>query len=71
MTDWRERLEDVAADMDADVSDFVTIWVCQGPPRCLLEGDDAVAAQELGCPFCKQIRIDDDGNETTIEPGTA
>jgi len=47
------------------------IWVCQGPPRCALEGDDAVAAQQDGCAFCKQVRIDDDGEEMIVEPGNA
>lgn len=49
-----------------------TITVCQGPPRCMLQGDDAVAAIESGCQFCKRIIIDPvDGSETTIEPGNA
>tara|TARA_R110000803_G_C11779115_1_gene296376 strand:+ start:293 stop:511 length:219 start_codon:yes stop_codon:yes gene_type:complete len=48
-----------------------TIWVCQGPPRCLLEMDDAVAAQEEGCQFCKRILVDENGMERTIEPGNA
>lgn len=51
--------------------DFTTIWVCQGPPRCGLEGEEAMAAQEAGCVFCKQIRVADNGTEMTIEPGTA
>ena len=50
---------------------YSSVWVCQGPPRCDLEGDEAVAAIEAGCPFCKEIRIDKDGNETVIEPGNA
>ncbi len=48
-----------------------TIWVCQGPPRCLLEMDDAVKVQEEGCQFCKRILVDENGMERTIEPGNA
>ena len=50
---------------------YSSVWVCQGPPRCDLEGDDAVAAQQAGCRFCTEIRIGDDGSETTIAPGLA
>lgn len=51
------------------MSNYSTVWVCQGEPRCDLE--DAVKAQMNGCPFCRQIRIADDGTESTIEPGNA
>lgn len=44
------------------------VIVCQGPPRCPLEGDEAVAAQEAGCIWCKRITIHADGTETTTEP---
>jgi hypothetical protein len=50
---------------------YSTVWVCQGPPRCDLEGEEAVKAQMNGCMFCRQIRIADDGTETTIQPGNA
>ena len=50
------------------MSNFSTVWVCQGPPRCALEGDDAVAAQQGGCVWCKQVRIDDMGREAVIGP---
>ena len=50
---------------------YNSVWVCQGPPRCDLEGEDAIAAQESQCPFCKEIRIAPDGTETIIEPGEA
>jgi hypothetical protein len=53
------------------VESLTTVWVCQGPPRCDLEGDDAVSAQQRGCPFCRRILIDQDGEEQTIEPGNA
>lgn len=47
------------------------IIVCQGPPRCDLEGDEAVMAQDAGCPFCMRIVVNEDGNEQVIEPGNA
>lgn len=47
------------------------VIVCQGPPRCLLEGNDAVKAQEAGCVWCKRIIVHRDGTETVQEPGTA
>ena len=47
------------------------IIVCQGPPRCALQGDDAVDAIEAGCAFCIQIIVHADGTETRIQPGEA
>lgn len=44
------------------------IIVCQGQPRCDLDGVDAIIAQSAGCPWCKRITIHDDGSETTTEP---
>jgi len=44
-----------------------TIHVCAGPPACSLQGDDAVAAQEKDCPWCKRILIRD-GVESVTEP---
>jgi len=40
------------------------IWVCQGPPRCALEGAEAVRAQQNGCVWCKVIHVMRDG--TTV-----
>lgn len=48
-----------------------TVHVCAGPPVCLLEDDEAVEAQKAGCPWCRRIRIDEDGNETEEGPGHA
>ena len=56
--------------MDPD-RDLGEIIVCQGPPRCDLEGDDAIEAQMGGCPWCKRIVIHADGSETVTEPGEA
>ena len=47
------------------------VIVCQGPPRCMLEGDEAIKAQESGCIWCKRITVHDDGSETTTQPGEA
>lgn len=43
-----------------------TVWVCQGPPWCELEGDDAVDAQLQNCPWCRVIAIYEDGSEEVI-----
>lgn len=53
------------------MSDDPQVIVCQGPPRCALEGDDAVAEQEKGCVWCKRIIVHSNGTETVIEPGLA
>lgn len=47
------------------------IIVCQGPPRCALEGDEAVSAQEAGCVWCTRIRVFADGSEAVSTPGLA
>lgn len=47
------------------------ITVCQGPPRCDLMGDEAVAAQLAGCPWCKRIYLSESGSERVEEPGNA
>lgn len=47
--------------------DDPVIIVCAGPPACDLEGDDAVAAQRVGCRLCKRIIVHDDESETVIE----
>jgi hypothetical protein len=47
------------------------ITVCQGRPRCDLQGDEAVAAQMAGCPWCKRITVHPNGSETTTEPAAA
>lgn len=47
------------------------VIVCQGPPRCDLEGDDAVNAQIAGRPWCRRITVYPDGREEVKEPGEA
>jgi hypothetical protein len=59
-----------ASALEAGETDPV-ITVCQGPPRCDLKGDDAVAAMESGCPWCERITVHKDGSETTTKPGLA
>ncbi len=47
------------------------ITVCQGRPRCELEGDEAIAAQMAGCVWCRKIYVYDDGREEVEEPSKA
>jgi hypothetical protein len=63
-------LRSVTAPASPD-DDVTVIHVCAGPPACLLEGDDAVAAMQAGCVWCRRITIDADGNEAVTEPGHA
>jgi hypothetical protein len=44
------------------------VFVCQGPPRCMLEDDEAMDAQIAGCIWCRVTTIHDDGTETVTEP---
>lgn len=57
---------------DLDEDDAISeVWVCQGPPRCSLDGDAAVAAQQQGCPWCRVIFVYADGSESVREPSVA
>ncbi len=47
--------------------DDPVVIVCQGPPACLLEGNE----EEDGCPWCKRITVHPDGTETVTEPARA
>ena len=44
------------------------IIVCQGPPRCDLRGDEAIACQQAGCVWCERITIHPCGAETREGP---
>lgn len=55
----------------SDEDDVACITICQGPPQCLLEGDEAETAQKAGCVWCKRIYIHSDGTETITEPSRA
>lgn len=56
--------------MDED-EDRGVVVVCQGPPRCPLQDDQAVAAAVAGCIWCKRITIHADGSESVSEPAEA
>lgn len=44
------------------------IFICQGPPRCNLECDEAIAAMEAGCIWCRVETLTDGGDFTVTEP---
>jgi hypothetical protein len=52
------------------MDDEAVIIVCQGPPRCDLAGDAAIAAQEAGCVWCDRCYITEAG-ERWEGPGNA
>ena len=45
------------------MDDEAEVIVCQGPPTCPFEGDEAVQNQIDGCPNCRRIVIPADGTE--------
>lgn len=47
------------------------VVVCQGPPICMLMGDEAMAAQMNGCVWCRRIWVHYDGSSTVREPARA
>lgn len=47
------------------------VFVCAGPPHCLLQDEEAVRAMQDDCPWCKVVTIHADGGETEYEPGRA
>lgn len=56
-------------DLDPEMSDEPDLMiVCQGPPRCSLQGDDAVKAQKDGCIWCDRLYFTGD-REFKIGPG--
>lgn len=50
--------------MSRNEDDGAEIIVCQGPPLCDLQSDEAVKNQLAGCPLCKRIVVHADGTET-------
>ena len=42
--------------------------ICQGPPRCMLEGEAAIAAQDDGCVWCERRVMHKDGSVTVTGP---
>lgn len=58
--------------MDEDDDNQASLQiVCAGPPYCNLQGDDAVKAQEAGCPWCAYVHTEEDGREFIEQPGEA
>ena len=51
--------------------DLPIVTVCQGPPRCVLEGDAAVEAAEAGCVWCQRHRLLPSGEWHVERPGSA
>lgn len=47
---------------------IATVTVCQGPPACLYEGDEAVAEANRGCLWCEKITLYADGSEAIEKP---
>lgn len=43
------------------------IIVCQGPPSCLLVGDDALQSQLNGCLKCKRMDIGEAMRKVTLQ----
>lgn len=45
-----------------------TIVMCQGPPRCDKQGDEAVAQAEAGCLWCERHTLQEDGSWAIQKP---
>lgn len=43
--------------MTEDEEDVSVMWVCQGPPKCQLQGDEAIDAQMAGCVWCQRQHL--------------
>lgn len=56
---------------DDDDPVAAVVHSCAGPPACLLQGDEAVAAQIAGCVWCRRIYVMKDGTESEVGPGHA
>ena len=41
-----------------------TVTVCAGPPRCMLQGEEAAENAMDGCTLCTRIAIHPNGDET-------
>jgi hypothetical protein len=51
--------------------DAPQVIVCQGPPRCDKECDDAVAAAQTGCVWCERHTLKEDGSWAIQKPAEA
>ena len=61
-TDRDEAIEN--AKYQASFLDFAIgaeISVCLGPPKCLLDSDEACEHAEAGCPLCDRLQLQPDG----------
>lgn len=54
-----------------DEDDAVEVIVCQGPPRCELQGADAWRSQKQGCRWCERHTLLPDGKWHVSKPGDA
>ena len=52
------------------MSDDPEVVVCAGPPHCMLQGDEAIANAQSGCPLCRHIVCHADGRETEYKLAT-
>lgn len=55
----------------SDEDDAPKVIICQGPPICDLQGDEAEDAMEAGCPWCRREILLPNGEWHTEEPGKA
>lgn len=62
---------EILDDDDDDGEESNLVVCCQGPPRCDLQNDEAIAAQKAGCIWCTRIYLHDDGSETRTGPSEA
>ncbi|MDP3740322.1 MAG: hypothetical protein Q8R02_23245 [Hyphomonadaceae bacterium] len=45
------------------------VIVCAGPPKCLLEDDEAIAAAKAGCKWCRRLTPEPEGRWAEEGPG--
>lgn len=57
--------------MEDDDEEFVQVITCQGPPICMLQKDEAVAAAIAGCMFCVRQNFIDGQPVGMTCPGNA
>lgn len=57
--------------MTDEDDDLPLIVVCQGPPCCDKEGDEAVEAAKAGCVWCERHTLLPDGSWHIQKPSAA
>ena len=50
-----------AMEMCGDDEEGAEIIACAGPPKCFLEGEEAIRHQIDGCPTCRRDVLQADG----------